>query len=240
MIKPYNTSSTKKEEIGEMFDKIAPKYDFLNKILSMNIDRIWRKKVRRLLSKKGHHNNILDIATGTGDLAIELSKLSSKRIVGLDLSANMLEIAKQKVLKLNLDSRIIFTQGDAENMRFADSEFDTITVAFGVRNFENIYKGLSEIYRVLMPTGNLVILELTQPKNLLVYKLYCLYFQRILPRIGKFYSKDYAAYKYLPASVKNFSTKIDFVETLKKIGFTKISCYNLSMGIATIYFCEKF
>jgi len=239
MIKPYSNSENKKNQVEEMFNNIAPKYDFLNHILSMNIDKIWRKKVINILRKEKNVNILLDIATGTGDLAIQLAKLKPEKIFGIDLAKEMLEIGKKKIKNKNLDYLIELQQGDAENLNFESNKFDAITVAFGVRNFENLNKGLSEIHRVLKPESKFVVLEFSEPQNMFIKKIYYFYFLKILPRIGKIISKDYDAYKYLPESVKNFPHGENFLNELKAVGFKNTKFSPLSLGISTIYVCQK-
>jgi len=239
MIKPYNNSENKKNQVEDMFNNIAPKYDFLNHILSMNIDKIWRRKVIKILKKEANINLILDIATGTGDLAVQLAKLKPQKIIGMDLAKEMLEVGKRKILKKKLNHIIELQQGDAENLIFENDKFDAITVAFGVRNFENLNKGLAEIYRVLKPNGKFIVLEFSEPKNSFINKVYSFYFLKILPKIGKLFSKDYDAYKYLPESVKNFPHGDKFLTELNIVGFKNAKFKPLSFGISTIYECQK-
>src|SRR5690606_32076811 len=184
-VKPYSDSELgKKEQVEQMFDNISEKYDLLNRILSMGIDVSWRKKVVKSVQKE-NPSTILDIATGTGDLAISMAQATQAKITGFDLSAGMLEVGKKKIAEQNLNNRIEMIQGDAENMPFADNSFDVITVAFGVRNFENLEKGLNEIYRVLKPGGKFIILEFSQPQSFPMKQLYAFYSKAILPKIGK-------------------------------------------------------
>jgi len=234
MIKPYNEIESKKAQVEIMFDNIAPKYDFLNHFLSLGIDKIWRKKVKKILKLK-KPQIILDIATGTGDLAIELSKLKPVRIYGVDLSEQMLEKGRAKLVKRNLTEIIEFTKGDAENLSFEDNKFDAVTISFGARNFENLNKGIEEVLRVLKPGGELVLLEFSEPKKFLIKKVYNFYFSQILPYIGKVFSKDYRAYKYLPESVKSFPHRENFLSVLSSIGFADTKYFTLTFGISTIY-----
>ncbi len=234
-VKPYSDSDlTKKEQVEQMFDNISGKYDELNHILSMGIDVGWRKKVVKKVGAT-KPETILDIATGTGDLAIMMAKSTQAKITGFDLSAGMLEVGKNKVAEQKLDDRIEMIQGDAENMPFADNSFDCITVAFGVRNFENLKKGLDEIYRVLKPGGKFIILEFSQPESFPMKQLYGFYSKNILPRIGKKISKDESAYTYLPESVKAFPYGEEMKNILKNSNFTKTTDKKLTFGIASIY-----
>ena len=234
-VKPYSDSDlTKKQQVEQMFDNISGKYDLLNRILSMGIDVSWRKKVVKSV-KKQNPKTILDIATGTGDLAIAMAKATDAKITGFDLSAGMLEVGKRKIVEENLQDRIEMIQGDAEKMPFADDSFDVITVAFGVRNFENLKKGLDDIYRVLKPGGKLIILEFSQPQAAPMKQLYSFYSRYILPRIGKKISKDQSAYTYLPDSVKAFPHGDEMKKILKNSNFVEPFDKKLTFGIASIY-----
>lgn len=234
-VNPYSESDlSKKEQVEQMFDNISGKYDLLNRILSMGIDVRWRKKVVKSV-KKANPKKVLDIATGTGDLAIQIAKSTQAQITGFDLSAGMLEVGRKKVTKEKLDDRIEMIQGDAENMPFEDNSFDVITVAFGVRNFENLKKGLDEIYRVLKPGGKFIILEFSQPESFPMKQLYAFYSKNILPKIGKQISKDESAYTYLPDSVKAFPYGEEMKKILKNSNFSKSSDKKLTFGIASIY-----
>ncbi len=234
-VNPYSESDlSKKEQVEQMFDNISGKYDLLNRILSMGIDVRWRKKVVKSV-KKANPKTVLDIATGTGDLAIQIAKSTQAQITGFDLSAGMLEVGRKKVAKEKLDDRIEMIQGDAENMPFEDNSFDVITVAFGVRNFENLKKGLDEIYRVLKPGGKFIILEFSQPESFPMKQLYAFYSKNILPKIGKQISKDESAYTYLPDSVKAFPYGEEMKKILKNSNFSKSSDKKLTFGIASIY-----
>lgn len=238
-VKPYKDSDlSKKAQVAQMFDNISEKYDFLNHFLSMGIDVGWRKKVVKIIGKK-NPNSILDIATGTGDLAIMLSDLNVAEIIGLDLSEGMLAVGKEKVKAKNLSQVITMIQGDSENLPFEDNRFDAITVAFGVRNFENLKKGLSEILRVLKPQGKLVILEFSKPESFVMKHLYGFYSTVILPVLGRIISKDRSAYTYLPESVAAFPYGKAFNKILKNVGFTTIENQTVSFGIATIYSASK-
>jgi len=237
-IKPYKKStSSKKEQVALMFNNIAKRYDFLNHFLSLGIDKIWRRKtINQLEGLKPEL--ILDVATGTADLAIEALKLQPKKITGIDISTAMLEIGKKKIEQKNYDS-IELIEGDSENLQFENKSFNAVTVAFGVRNFENRPKGLSEMYRILKPGGKAVILEFSKPTQFPVKQIYNLYFNFILPAWGKFFSKDNSAYSYLPESVNNFPNGQAFLDELEKAGFINTKSISLTFGIACIYSGEK-
>ena len=230
----------KKEAVEKMFDSIAPEYDALNHILSLNIDKIWRRRaVRRLVSKQSRAQ-ILDVACGTGDFSIAVAKYApNSTIVGVDLSDGMLEGGRQKVEAAGLSGRIDLRKGDCEALEFADGTFDGVCVGFGVRNFEHLEKGLSEMLRVLKPGAPLVVLELSVPQNRLLLALYKLYFLRILPWIGGKVSGDKAAYRYLPASVMNFPLPKEFKEILSRCGFAEIRHTPLTLGICRMYTARK-
>jgi demethylmenaquinone methyltransferase / 2-methoxy-6-polyprenyl-1,4-benzoquinol methylase len=238
-VRPYkNSDHQKKQQVERMFDNIAPKYDFLNHFLSLGIDRLWRGKAIKILS--GFKSDfILDVATGTGDFAIAALKLKPQKIIGFDLSEQMLNVGRSKVEKLGKDHIIEFRKGDSEAMPFADEQFDAITVAFGVRNFENLEDGLKEFVRVLKPNGVVIILEFSKPKYFPMKQLYLFYFFSILPLIGRMVSKDSSAYSYLPESVMAFPDDQKFLSVLQKIGFSKTKQKRLSFGIATIYIAQK-
>jgi demethylmenaquinone methyltransferase/2-methoxy-6-polyprenyl-1,4-benzoquinol methylase len=239
-MKPYNEEQSKKEQVEQMFDNIAPTYDRLNHVLSFNIDRMWRRRVMRIV--RCHNPKVvMDIATGTGDLAIAMAKsIEGVRIKGVDLSEEMLRVAEAKVSKLGLADRISLTKGDAENLDMVATEsMDVVTVAFGVRNFENLEKGLSELYRALKPGGKLVVLEFSIPSNRLVRWAYAQYSHRLLPRIGALVSKDRKAYDYLPDSVEEFPTPERFMDILRSVGFSSVKARSQSFGIAHIYEAVK-
>jgi len=239
IVKPYKDSDlSKKAQVAQMFDNISKKYDFLNHFLSMGIDVGWRKKVVKIIGKQ-NPDCILDIATGTGDLAIMLADLNVSEIVGLDLSEGMLAVGTEKVKAKHLSKVIAMIQGDSENLPFEDNRFDAITVSFGVRNFENLTKGLSEILRVLKPQGKLVILEFSKPESFIMKHLYGFYSSVILPFLGKLISKDRSAYTYLPESVAAFPYGKAFNQILKNVGFNAIENQPVSFGIATIYSASK-
>jgi demethylmenaquinone methyltransferase/2-methoxy-6-polyprenyl-1,4-benzoquinol methylase len=239
-MKPYNEEQSKKEQVEMMFDNIAPTYDKLNHIMSLNIDRVWRRRVMRIVRRAKAHK-IMDVATGTGDLAIAMAeRVDRTQILGVDLSEEMLAVARRKVEKLGLQERIMLEKGDAENLDMVASEsIDAATVAFGVRNFENIERGLSEIYRTLKPGGKLVVLEFSMPKNRLVRWVYSQYAHRLLPRIGGMISKDKQAYTYLPDSVEEFPAPERFAEMLRGVGFVRVKTRSQSFGIAYIYDATK-
>lgn len=232
---PYkDKESSKKQQVADMFDNISHKYDFLNHFLSLGIDIRWRKKAIKLL-KEIQPKQILDIATGTGDFAIEALKLNPDHVTGVDISEGMLNVGREKLKKRKLDDKITLTSGDSENLPFEDNKFDAIIVAFGVRNFENLEKGLSEMFRVLRPGGKVVVLEFSKPKRFPFKQLYNFYFKNILPTLGKTISKDNAAYTYLPESVKSFPDGKDFTSILDKLGFKETVCKPLTLGISSIY-----
>jgi ubiquinone/menaquinone biosynthesis methyltransferases len=239
VVKPYEDSqSTKKEQVASMFDNIATKYDFLNHFLSLGIDKLWRK---RLVKEVGKYkpSRILDVATGTGDLAIALSKLKPQNIVGIDIAIKMVEVGIDKVKERGLDNVIYLQQGDSETINFDSNTFDFATVAFGVRNFENPPLGLREMYRVLKPGGGLAVLEFAMPTKFPIKQLYKFYFFKILPFIGRFFSKDSSAYTYLPESVEAFPSGVNFIALLKDAGFAKTRIIPLTFGVANIYIGEK-
>lgn len=238
-VTPYQTTELgKKEQVALMFDKIAPKYDFLNHFLSLGIDKQWRRKAIRLVATE-NPDMILDIATGTGDLAIEASKLNPKKIYGVDISKDMLAIGQQKIKKLGLSDQIELAAGDAENLDFADNMFDVIIVAFGVRNFEHLNKGLKEMNRVLKPGGKLMVLEFSKPTAFPLKQLYHFYFNSILPGFGKLISKDNRAYSYLPESVRQFPDGKLFEKELKIANYKPLLTRRLTLGICSIYWAEK-
>ncbi len=238
-VTPYKASDEgKKKQIEYMFDNIAPKYDFLNHFLSFGIDKIWRKRAISLL-KDLKEPVLLDIATGTGDLAITATKLNPKSIVGVDLSAEMLKVGKEKVAQKGLADLITLIQGDSEQLPLENDTFDAATVAFGVRNFENLNKGLKEINRVLKPGGKFVVLEFSNPSTFPFKQLYTFYSKYILPWWGGLFSKDRAAYEYLPESVAAFPEGQKFVLELEKSGFKSLRVWRQTFGVATIYFSEK-
>jgi demethylmenaquinone methyltransferase / 2-methoxy-6-polyprenyl-1,4-benzoquinol methylase len=226
--------SPEKSTVRRMFDEISPKYDLLNHLLSLGIDFLWREKLVRLLGGK-NPKKILDVATGTGDVAIALAKLHPERIAGIDISEKMLEIGRKKVGQKDLQNIIDFNQGDAEKIPFPDGTFDAVTVAFGVRNFEDLRKGLSEMKRVLTPGGTLMILEFSHPEGTPVRQFYRFYSRFVIPVIGRIISKHSEAYRYLPESVAAFPSGRDFLEIMEETGMESCSQVSLSSGIASIY-----
>ncbi len=238
-ITPYKDSSLgKKEQVTQMFDTISGNYDDLNRVISLGIDVKWRKKVVALVAEK-NPENILDIATGTGDLAILMTSTSAKKIVGLDLSVGMLEVGKKKIATQNLSDKIEMVVGDSENIPFPDNYFDAITVSFGIRNFETLEKGLAEIYRVLKPGGVFVILETSVPTKFPFKQGYSFYTKMILPLIGKIFSKDKNAYGYLSTSAANFPFGEKLNNILRKVSFIDCVALPQTFGVATIYTATK-
>ena len=239
-IVPFKDSAeSKKKQVEKMFDNIAFRYDFLNHFLSVGIDIGWRKKAIKQL-RPLNPKYILDVATGTGDMAILASRLlNADKIIGIDISEGMLEIGKKKTERLGLQPRIELLKGDSETILFDDNTFDAVTVAFGVRNFQDLELGLSEIKRVLKPGGKLIVLECTKPKLPVIKNFYNLYLKVIAPWIGRVVSKNKNAYQYLNESVQNFPEGNHFVQILNKLGYKNASCKTLSLGISSIYSGEK-
>ncbi|HEY5405588.1 MAG TPA: bifunctional demethylmenaquinone methyltransferase/2-methoxy-6-polyprenyl-1,4-benzoquinol methylase UbiE [Ginsengibacter sp.] len=239
-IVPFKDSEeSKKKQVEEMFDKIAFRYDFLNRFLSAGIDVRWRKKAIKELASI-QPKNILDVATGTGDFAVTSYKiLKPEQITGIDISEGMLEIGRKKIKNLGLEGEIRLLNGDSEAIFFKDSSFDAVTVAFGVRNFENLEGGLSEIYRVLKPGGKLVILEFSKPSLPVIKNLYNFYMKFVTPKIGKLISKNNEAYQYLNNSVQKFPEKEKFIQILNQLKYRHSFYKTLSLGICTIYCGEK-
>jgi demethylmenaquinone methyltransferase/2-methoxy-6-polyprenyl-1,4-benzoquinol methylase len=235
-ITPYQSkSATKKEQVADMFNNISKTYDFLNHFLSLGIDIIWRKKaIGELKSLKPRV--MLDVATGTGDFAFEAIKiLKPEKVIGVDISEGMLDVARKKIKERNLGSVFSVQTGDSEGLQFEDDHFDAITVAFGVRNYENLEKGLADMYRVLKPEGKIVILEFSKPQKFPVKQAYNFYFLHILPVFGKLFSKDSRAYTYLPESVAAFPDGPAFTGLMNKIGFKESKHRSLTFGICSIY-----
>lgn len=238
-IRPYKDSDLgKKAQVTKMFDKISGNYDGLNRVISLGIDVKWRKRVVQLIGAS-KPKSILDIATGTGDLAIAMVKTGAKKIVGLDISKGMLEVGKDKIADKNLSETIEMVVGDSENLPFETDSFDAITVAFGVRNFENLEKGLTEIYRVLKPTGTFAVLETSVPIKTPFKQGYKFYTKYMLPLVGKLFSKDRSAYTYLSESAAVFPYGEEFNNILDKIGFIAIEHRPQTFGVATIYVATK-
>ena len=238
-VKPYKNSDLgKKEQVAKMFDTISEDYDGLNRVISFGIDVKWRKRVINIV-KESHPKSVLDIATGTGDLAIQLTQTDATKIIGLDISSGMLEVGNTKIKKKGLQDKIELILGDSEYMPFEDNTFDAITVAFGVRNFETLEKGLNEILRVLKPNGVFVILETSIPTKTPFKQGYYLYTKYILPLIGKMFSKDRSAYKYLCESASVFPYGEALNNILTKIGFINVKDFPQTLGVATIYTATK-
>lgn len=233
-VTPYGTGESKKKQVAEMFDNIAGNYDFLNHFLSLGIDVLWRKRAIKLL-KKDNPKRILDVATGTADFALQTMSIKPDHITGVDISNKMLDVGRVKIKKKLLENKIELKYGDSENLPFEDGDFDALTVAFGVRNFENLEKGLKEMSRVLKPGGRAVILEFSKPKVFPIKQIYNFYFKFILPFIGKYFSKDHRAYTYLPESVASFPEDQDFLDILDQCGYQNTRQIRLSFGIASIY-----
>ncbi|SHI36166.1 demethylmenaquinone methyltransferase / 2-methoxy-6-polyprenyl-1,4-benzoquinol methylase [Mesonia phycicola] len=236
---PYKDSTlTKKKQVEQMFDNISENYDGLNRVISFGIDTSWRKKVIQLVTDK-KPESALDIATGTGDLAISLAQAGVPKVIGLDLSEGMLSVGRKKIEDSSLSGKIEMIQGDSENLPFEDNSFDAITVAFGVRNFETLENGLQEIYRVLKPGGVFVVLETSVPTKFPFKQGYKIHCKLVLPTIGKLFSKDKVAYKYLSDSAAVFPYGEKFNNILKKIGFINVNDKPQTFGVATIYTASK-
>jgi demethylmenaquinone methyltransferase / 2-methoxy-6-polyprenyl-1,4-benzoquinol methylase len=236
---PYKEASeSKKEQVAKMFDNISHRYDFLNHFLSIGIDKGWRKKAINLL-KPYQPKLMLDVATGTGDFAIQALTLNPDKVIGVDISEGMLNMGRKKMEERGISSKIDMRSGDSENLPFPDNMFDAVTVGFGVRNFENVEKGMVEIFRVLKPNGRLVVLEFSKPSNFPFKQLYGFYFKIILPRIGNWFSKDSSAYTYLPESVDAFPYGEAFLNVLTKSGFSETISETLTFGISSIYTAKK-
>lgn len=238
-VKPYGDSNkSKKEEVAQMFDNISAKYDFLNHFLSLGIDKIWRKKAVNML-REINPTKILDIATGTGDFAIQSLTLHPEEVIGVDISEGMLEKGREKMVKRKIDHIISMRSGDSEDLPFDDNYFDALTVGFGVRNFQNLEVGLAEMLRVVRPGGKLIILEFSKPKRFPVKQYYAFHSKYIIPFFGKTISKDASAYTYLPESVAAFPEGKDFEDILMKLGYKNVGAKLVAGGIATIYFGTK-
>lgn len=237
-VTPYSDQRSKKEQVEEMFDNIAHRYDFLNHLLTLGIDIIWRKKAVKYIGGI-QPKKILDVASGTGDFAFEALRLKPEKVTGFDLSEGMMNYGRKKAEKLHVSGLIEFIKGDSEKMPFTDNTFDAITVGFGVRNFENLESGLSEMYRVLKPGGRVAILEASIPQNTIFRWLFSLYFGKMVPLVGKLFSKDARAYNYLPESVAVFPSGLEFVKILENIGFVKVNWQPLTLGACAFYTMEK-
>jgi demethylmenaquinone methyltransferase/2-methoxy-6-polyprenyl-1,4-benzoquinol methylase len=235
MVVPYKEERTgKKEQVARMFDNISSRYDFLNHFLSLGIDIRWRKKAIKELTEI-QPKLILDVATGTGDFAIQALDLRPDKVIGIDISEGMLEVGRKKMKDRQLDQKIELRSGDSENLPFEENKFDAVIVAFGVRNFEHLEKGLTEIFRVVKPGGKVVILEFSKPSHFPFKQLYNFYFKFVLPKIGRLVSQDKAAYTYLPESVQAFPDGNDFLKILSGIGYKNAACKPLTFGISSLY-----
>ncbi len=238
-VHPYGEADSKKAEVGRMFDSIAPTYDLLNRGTSLGVDTLWRKKMIAELDP-AVHRQLLDVATGTADVAIQtVLRTGAKHVTGLDLSEGMLAYGRIKVSKAGLEERITLEQGDSENLPYADAAFDAVTAAFGVRNFENLERGLAEMRRVLRPGGKLVVLEFSRIRYAPIRWGFNLYFGKIMPLIGRLQSKDPRAYAYLFESVQAFPSGNDFLAILDRVGYNNTECQALTFGIASIYTATK-
>jgi len=233
-----HTAKGKKEHVKDMFNNIARHYDFLNHLLSLGIDRTWRRQAIEVLKEK-KPAFILDVATGTADLAIEAMRLAPDKIIGIDISEEMLRLGKRKIRELGAEKVIELRKGDSEHLPFEDCTFDAVTVAFGVRNFENIERGLREMLRVLRNDGTLVVVEFSRPKVFPLAQLFLFYFHNLVPLIGRFISKDHRAYSYLPESVHAFPDGSGFTKELEKAGFLSTRCTPLTFGVCSLYVGKK-
>ncbi|MDD2962296.1 MAG: bifunctional demethylmenaquinone methyltransferase/2-methoxy-6-polyprenyl-1,4-benzoquinol methylase UbiE [Muribaculaceae bacterium] len=238
-INPYNDLESKTGQVRQMFDSIAPAYDFMNRAMTFGIDKLWRRRAVNII-KKNAPAKILDVATGTGDLAFLLNKmLAPKEIIGIDLSQGMLDVATEKAKKAGTGDTILFEQGDCLNLRFEDNYFDAITVAYGVRNFEHLERGYQEMYRVLAPGGVLCVIELSTPTNPLVKPLYRFYTNCLIPLIGRSISKDRRAYSYLPESIAAVAQGNEMLGIMRRAGFEDGYFKALTFGVCTLYFATK-
>lgn len=238
-MKPYNNlQGSKKKQIEKMFDSISLEYDQLNRVISAGNDTKWRKKIF-LLANKINPKNILDIATGTADIALELSKIKNSKIIGLDISEKMLEVGRKKIELKKLKERITLISGDAENLKFNDNSFDLVTIGFGVRNFQNLEKGLKESFRVLNSDGSLIILETSVPENKFIKFFYLMFSRTFIPLIGSLFSKDNKAYNYLQKSAENFPSGKSFAEILEKCGFKNVEILPQMFGASSLYVAKK-
>jgi len=238
-MKPYqNQNSSKKKQVEKMFDSISFEYDKLNRLISAGNDVKWRKTIYKI-AKRLNPIDILDIATGTADIALELSKIEGSKITGLDISEKMLDVGRQKVTERNLENKVSLVSGDAENLNFSKSTFDLISIGFGVRNFQNLEKGLLESFRVLREGGTLIILETSVPQNRLVKLFYLLFSRTFIPLVGSLFSKDKKAYKYLQKSAEEFPSGENFSQILKSCGFKNVQIMPLMLGASSIYVAKK-
>lgn len=232
-VTPYSSEGSKREQVERMFDSISPRYDLLNRLFSLGIDQGWRRKVVRMVGEEPV-DHLLDVATGTADLAI-LGSLKAKRVTGADISAGMLKLGREKVARRGMSDRITLIQADSEQLPFAEATFDAVTVAFGVRNFEHLTRGVREMVRVLRPGGRLFVLEFSKPRKAPFKQLFRFYFHRVMPGVGKALSKDSAAYTYLPKSVDAFPEGPAFEQVMREAGLTEVRSIPLTGGIATLY-----
>jgi demethylmenaquinone methyltransferase/2-methoxy-6-polyprenyl-1,4-benzoquinol methylase len=234
---PIGEVEGKKREVESMFDAIAPKYDLLNRTLSLGIDKVWRTQAVKMAGRALDRppRRILDVATGTADLAVEALKLGPDRVIGVDIAEEMLAVGRDKLRERRLDHRITLQRGDAEDLEFADGSFDLVLVAFGVRNFENLGRGLEELHRVLRPGGVLVVLEFSQPRAFPMRQLYGVYSRHVLPRVGRTVSGDSGAYDYLPESIQAFPDGDDFLGVMDEAGFGGLKQKRLTFGVASLY-----
>lgn len=237
---PYKEQdASKKEQVAQMFDNVSPKYDFLNHLLSGGIDFWWRKKAISMLRAE-KPQLILDIATGTGDLAVEAVKqLNPEKVIGVDISEGMLSFGREKIKRLGLEKKIELQMGDSEKLLFDNNTFDAVIVSFGVRNFENLEKGLTDMCRVTKSGGTCMVMEFSNPKTPVIKQLYWFYSSKILPLIGKLISPDSSAYSYLPESVRAFPEGNDFLQVFEKAGFRQTKCIPLTFGTCSIYLGKK-
>jgi demethylmenaquinone methyltransferase / 2-methoxy-6-polyprenyl-1,4-benzoquinol methylase len=236
---PYKEQSiSKKEQVAQMFNSISGRYDFLNHFLSLGIDKKWRKKAIKILAAT-NPKTILDVATGTADFAIQALSINPDKVVGVDISEGMLDVGRKKVLERSLSDKIELKSGDSENLPFPDNNFDAVTVGFGVRNFENLQKGLMEINRVMKPGAMLVVLEFSRPTRFPFKQGYNFYFKFVLPKIGRWVSRDKSAYTYLPESVEAFPDGDKFLAILHETGFKNTACKPLTFGVSSIYTAQK-
>ena len=238
-MKPYqNQNSSKKKQVEKMFDSISFEYDNLNRLISAGNDVKWRKNIYKI-AERLKPVDVLDIATGTADIALELSKIKGSKITGLDISEKMLDVGRQKVTERNLENKVSLVSGDAENLNFSKSTFDLISIGFGVRNFQNLEKGLLESFRVLREGGTLIILETSVPQNRLVKLFYLLFSRTFIPLVGSLFSKDKKAYKYLQKSAEEFPSGENFSQILKSCGFKNVQIMPLMLGASSIYIAKK-
>ncbi|MGN0214755.1 MAG: bifunctional demethylmenaquinone methyltransferase/2-methoxy-6-polyprenyl-1,4-benzoquinol methylase UbiE [Muribaculaceae bacterium] len=238
-INPYNDNESKTGQVRQMFDSIAPAYDFMNRCMTMGIDKLWRRKAVKMVGKS-HPQHLLDVATGTGDLAIQLCKtLNPAKVVGIDLSEGMLEIGRRKVAERGLDNVITLEQGDCLKLRFAEGEFDAVTVAYGVRNFEHLEQGYAEMYRVLAPGGVLCVVELSTPTNPVIKFFYDIYTRHVIPFVGRSKSKDARAYSYLPESIAAVPQGESMLQIMRRIGFKQCQAIAMTFGTCSIYIGVK-